>query len=120
MNEESMTLDFAIQNALDASERQDLCEECRKEHKQLADWLSELRDIRSNEGKLPVVCHSMTNKEAILILECMAIDMLGRLADLSKKSPMADVLRQKLDAIDVAQAALRAKDISKGSNRKIE
>ncbi len=57
MSEELMTLDFAIQHAREASERQDLCEECRTEHKQLADWLSELRDLRSNAGKPPMICH---------------------------------------------------------------
>ncbi len=57
MNEGPMTLDFAIQHALEASERQDLCEECRREHKQLAGWLSELRDLRSNTGVPPVICH---------------------------------------------------------------
>lgn len=42
-----MTLDAAIQHAMEAFEREDLCEECRKEHKQLAEWLEELRDTRS-------------------------------------------------------------------------
>lgn len=45
--EESMKLESAIQHALKASERDDLCTECRSEHKQLATWLEELREIRS-------------------------------------------------------------------------
>lgn len=46
----------------------------------------------------------MTRERAIKILECMAVDLTGALAD--TKEPLADVLRQRLDAIDVAQAAL--------------
>lgn len=46
----------------------------------------------------------MTREKAIKILECMAVDLTGALAD--TKEPLADVLRQRLDAIDVAQAAL--------------
>ena len=46
----------------------------------------------------------MTRKKAIKILECMAVDLTGALAD--TKEPLADVLRQRLYAIDVAQAAL--------------
>ena len=51
----------------------------------------------------------MTKKEAISVLECMAIDMTGGIADMSKRSPMYDVIKQRLDAIDVAQTALREK-----------
>lgn len=47
MSGDDMTLDEAIQHALEASERQDLCEECREQHKQLAGWLSELREVRA-------------------------------------------------------------------------
>lgn len=46
----------------------------------------------------------MTREKAIKILECMAVDLTGALAD--TKEPLADVLRQRLYAIDVAQAAL--------------
>lgn len=50
----------------------------------------------------------MTIEEAIGVFECMAIDMTGAMAGLSAHNPMTDVLRQRLDAIDIAQAALRA------------
>lgn len=46
----------------------------------------------------------MTRERAIKILKCMAVDLTVALAD--TKEPLADVLRQRLDAIDVAQAAL--------------
>lgn len=47
----------------------------------------------------------MTREEAHRILECMAIDLTGTLP--GTKEPMLDVLRQRLAAINVAQAALR-------------
>lgn len=49
----------------------------------------------------------MRNKDAIGVLECMAIDMTGCMAGLSKRSPMCDVIKQRLEAINVAQDALR-------------
>ena len=47
----------------------------------------------------------MMREEAHCILECMKIDLTGALP--GTKEPMLDVLRQRLDAINVAQAALR-------------
>lgn len=42
-----MTLEEAIHHArMTAETREDLCEECRKEHLQLADWLEELQESR--------------------------------------------------------------------------
>lgn len=42
-----MTLEEAIHHArMTAETREDLCEECRKEHLQLADWLEELKESR--------------------------------------------------------------------------
>lgn len=49
----------------------------------------------------------MTNKDAIHILELMAIDMTGALAGLNKTNPLLDVLDQRLQAIDRAQSALQ-------------
>ena len=46
-------------------------------------------------------------KFAIKVLECMAIDLTGGLAGLSKTSPLADVLEQRIAAINCAQEALR-------------
>ncbi len=45
--------------------------------------------------------------KAIAVLERMAIDLTGSLAGLKEPNPMTDVLNQRLDAIDVAQEALR-------------
>lgn len=41
-----MTIDEAIEHAREASEREDLCDGCREEHQQLAEWLEELKDYR--------------------------------------------------------------------------
>ncbi len=41
-----ISLDEAIIHAQEASQREDLCAECRKEHEQLANWLIELRDYK--------------------------------------------------------------------------
>lgn len=46
-------------------------------------------------------------KFAIGVLECMAIDLTGGLAGLFKTNPMADVLEQRIEAINCAQEALR-------------
>ena len=47
----------------------------------------------------------MTREEAHRILECMAINLTWALP--GTKEPMLDVLRQRLGAINIAQAALR-------------
>ena len=46
-------------------------------------------------------------KFAIKVLECMAIDLTCGLAGLSKTNSMADVLEQRIEAINCAQEALR-------------
>lgn len=38
-----MTLDEAIEHALDKSKNPDSCDECREDHKQLAKWLQALK-----------------------------------------------------------------------------
>ena len=49
----------------------------------------------------------MTRTQAISILECMATDMVGALASLSETNPLADVLSQRIEAINLAQKSLR-------------
>ena len=46
-------------------------------------------------------------KFAIKVLECMAIDLTGGMAGLSKTNSMADVLEQRIEAMNCAQEALR-------------
>lgn len=50
----------------------------------------------------------MTTEEAVVCLECMAIDMTGGIAGLSDMSPMKDLLERRIEAINLAQDALRA------------
>ena len=50
----------------------------------------------------------MTREEAKIILECMATDIIGAMAGMRETMPMLDVLRQRVDAINIALTALRA------------
>ena len=51
----------------------------------------------------------MSYLQAISILECMAIDMTGAIADMPPINPMYDVISQRLDAINLAQKTMREK-----------
>lgn len=42
-----MTLDEAIAHAKEVFENQSVCEDCREEHKQLKEWLEQLRDYKN-------------------------------------------------------------------------
>lgn len=44
-----MTLEEAINHARKVSESQYACEECQQEHKQLAEWLEELKELREKD-----------------------------------------------------------------------
>lgn len=44
-----MTLDEAIAHAKELSENKSVCKDCREEHKQLAEWLEELRRNKDKE-----------------------------------------------------------------------
>lgn len=45
-----MELQEAINHALEVSEKEEECDICKSEHKQLADWLVELKDLRNILG----------------------------------------------------------------------
>lgn len=47
-----MTLYEAIVHAKELSESQSLCEDCREEHKQLAEWLEELKQYKNKECEI--------------------------------------------------------------------
>lgn len=49
-----MRLIDAINHAREVSESQYACEECQKEHKQLAEWLEELKELREKDRWIPV------------------------------------------------------------------
>lgn len=48
----------------------------------------------------------MTREEAKIILECMATDIIGAMAGMRETMPMLDVLRQRVDAINIALTVL--------------
>ena len=48
----------------------------------------------------------MTREEAKIILECMATDMIGAMAGMRETMPMLDVLRQRVNAINIALTTL--------------
>lgn len=47
-----MTLDEAIVHAKELSEDQSVCEDCREEHKQLAEWLEELKQYKEEKPEI--------------------------------------------------------------------
>lgn len=48
-----MTIDEAIAHAQETADtRSDLCDECRNEHRQLADWLTEPKQLREENAEL--------------------------------------------------------------------
>ena len=49
----------------------------------------------------------MTEKEALAVLEIQAIDLTGLISGMRKENPLVDVVQQRLDAIDLAQRALK-------------
>lgn len=42
-----MTIDEAIVHAREVAKREDMCAECRAEHRQLAEWLEELKELKA-------------------------------------------------------------------------
>ncbi len=48
---EKMTLDEAITHCIEITRRDDVCEECKAEHGQLAAWLTELKVLREREAE---------------------------------------------------------------------
>lgn len=61
----------------------------------------------------------MTIEEAVVCLECMAIDMTGGMAGLSATSPMTDLLARRIEAVNLAQDALRAQQEEERTEVKI-
>ena len=50
---------------------------------------------------------TVTPKAAICILEIMAVDLVGAMADMKVSDPLYDVFDQRVAAIDLAQEALK-------------
>ena len=47
-----MTLEEGIKHACEVSRDSNVCEECQKEHEQLASWLEELQSIKCTSDKI--------------------------------------------------------------------
>lgn len=66
-----MTLEEAIKHAQDVAENNSgTCEECTQEHKQLAEWLEELRHLREQAEKfqwVPVADRTPDDYGAVLL-----------------------------------------------------
>lgn len=58
----------------------------------------------------------MTKAKAISALECIATNLVGELMAAGEE-PVADVLRQRIEAVDLAQRALRELDAAVDSWR---
>ena len=70
-----MTLEEAIKHARDTAEnRTDLCEECRAEHEQLAEWLEELVRLREENERLKSVEFTCGFIKPHKVLECPIFD----------------------------------------------
>lgn len=70
-----MTLNEAIKHAREVAEsRTDLCEECRAEHEQLAEWLEELVRLREENERLKSVEFTCGFIKPHKVLECPIFD----------------------------------------------
>lgn len=59
-----MTLDEAIIHAEEVANTQ--CDDCAKEHKQLAEWLKELKNYREEKNKSSI---ELTKEELLVLIE---------------------------------------------------
>lgn len=68
-----MTIDEAIAHAQETADtRSDLCDECREEHRQLADWLTELKQLREETSKLKRLLRlAMEDIRTLLVCDCV-------------------------------------------------
>ena len=84
-----MTIDEAIAHAQQAADtRTDLCDKCRKEHGQLAQWLTELKQLRDSLEKQKLINYELVDENQELVNENKELKRLLRLAveDIKKVS----------------------------------
>lgn len=76
-----MTIEEAIAHAQETADtRSDLCDECRDEHRQLADWLTELKQLRDSFEKQKSINYELVDENQKLINENKELKRLLRLA----------------------------------------
>lgn len=65
---EIISIDEAIRHCYETYfERDDLCRECREEHKQLAKWLEELKESRNTINRQAAEIERMENQNTLLL-----------------------------------------------------
>ena len=62
----------------------------------------------------------MTRKEAIAVLECLALEMNAILAGIPKSEATADQIKRCIDAYDMAISALRHEEHFRDITKKVE
>ena len=62
----------------------------------------------------------MTRKEAIAVLECLALEMNAILAGIHKSEATADQIKRCIDAYDMAISALRQQENFRDITKKVE
>ena len=76
-----MTIDEAIAHAQEVADtRTDLCDECKKEHSQIAQWLTELKQLRDSFEKQRSINYELVDENQELINENAELKRLLRLA----------------------------------------
>ena len=64
----NMTIEEAIAHAQQAADtRTDLCDKCRDEHRQLAEWFKELKDLREENKVLMQECDRLIKEKGELL-----------------------------------------------------
>ena len=75
-----MTLDEAIKHAEEVAEEQEKLGKCAEEHRQLAEWLRELRVLRTKEENEMVRCENCKHQdecEEVVLYEVTDDEVIG-------------------------------------------
>lgn len=76
-----MTIDEAIAHAQETADtRNDLCDKCREEHRQLAEWLKELKLLRADYEKQKSINYELLKENQEFVNENKELKRLLRLA----------------------------------------
>lgn len=77
----NMTIEEAIAHAQQAADtRNDLCDKCREEHRQLAEWLKELKLLRADYEKQKSINYELLKENQEFVNENKELKSLLRLA----------------------------------------
>ena len=76
-----MTIDEAIAHVQEVADtRTDLCDECREEHRQLGEWLTELKQLRDSLEKQKLINYELVDENQEFVNENKELKRLLRLA----------------------------------------